>query len=119
MAEISRDAVDIGQSIREEWASGGNDFKDVVEKVNASMDEERELRLDAIRQAADLQEQEFRDLAGLYEELFTGGTKGFLRVLKYEGIRAISEMLARLSQGQSLFGGGGRSGGLFLSLIHI
>lgn len=117
MAEISRDAVDIGQSIREEWASGGNDFKDVVEKVNASMDEERELRLDAIRQAADLQEQEFRDLAGLYEELFTGGTKGFLRVLKYEGIRAISEMLARLSQGQSLFGGGGRSGGLFGSLF--
>lgn len=117
MAEISRDAVDVGQSIREEWASGGNDFKDVIEQVNARMDEERELRLEGIRQAADLEEQQFRDLAGLYEELFTGGTKGFLRVLKYEGIRAISEMLARLSQGQSLFGRSGGGGGLFGSLF--
>lgn len=117
MAEISRDAVDVGQSIREDWASGGNDFKDVIEQVNARMDEERELRLDAIREAADLEEQQFRDLAGLYEELFTGGTKGFLRVLKYEGIRAISEMLARLSQGQSLFGRSGGGGGLFGSLF--
>ena len=115
MAEISRDAVDVGQSIREDWASGGNDFKDVIEQVNARMDDEREIRLEQIRQAADLQEQNIRDLAGLYEELFTGGTKGFLRVLKYEGIRAISEMLARLSQGQSAFGGGG--GGLFGSLF--
>ena len=116
MAEISRDAVDIGQSIREEWAGGGSEFKDVVGEINARMDDERELRLEGIRQAADLQEQEFRNLAGLYEELFTGGTKGFLRVLKYEGIRAISEMLARLTQGQSLFGGGG-GGGLFSSLF--
>lgn len=115
MAEISRDAVDVGQSIREDWASGGNDFKDVIEQVNARMDDEREIRLEQIRQAADLQDQNIRDLAGLYEELFTGGTKGFLRVLKYEGIRAISEMLARLSQGQSAFGGGG--GGLFGSLF--
>lgn len=115
MADISRDAVDVGQSIREEWSGGGQQFKDVVTEINARMDDERELRLEGIRQAADLQEQNIRDLAGLYEELFTGGTKGFLRVLKYEGIRAISEMLARLSQGQSAFGGGG--GGLFGSLF--
>ena len=115
MADISRDAIDVGQSIREDWASGGNDFKDVIEQVNARMDDEREIRLEQIRKAADLQDQNIRDLAGLYEELFTGGTKGFLRVLKYEGIRAISEMLARLSQGQSAFGGGG--GGLFGSLF--
>lgn len=116
MADVSRDAVDVGQSIREEWNGGGNEFKDVVADINARMDDERELRLEQIRQAADLQEQKIRDLAGLYEELFTGGTKGFLRVLKYEGIRAISEMLARLSQGQSAFGGGG-GGGLFGTLF--
>lgn len=116
MADVSRDAVDVGQSIREEWNGGGNEFKDVVADINARMDDERELRLEEIRQAADLQEQKIRDLSGLYETLFTDGTKGFLRVLKYEGIRAISEMLARLSQGQNAFGGGG-GGGLFGSLF--
>lgn len=115
MADISRDAVDVGQSIREDWNNGGRELSDTVDKINAKWEDEHAARIEAMRQDADLQQQQIRDLAGLYETLFTDGTKGFLRVLKYEGIRAISEMLARLSQGQSAFGGGG--GGLFGSLF--
>lgn len=118
MADISREAADVGQSIRQDWNDGGQDFKDVITDVNARMDDERQVRLDDLREAHDLQEMQIRDLAGLYEELFTGGTKGFLKVLKYEGIRVISDILARLTQGQSLsaaVSGGG--GNLFSSLF--
>lgn len=56
-----------------------------------------------------------RYLADTFETLFTQGSGSLWRQFKYEGLRAVSEVLARLISGSSGFGGGG--GGLFGSLF--
>lgn len=56
-----------------------------------------------------------RYLADTFETLFTRGSGSLWRQFKYEGLRAVSEVLAKLISGSSGFGGGG--GGLFGSLF--
>jgi hypothetical protein len=57
-----------------------------------------------------------RYLADTFETLFTQGSGGLWRQFKYEGLRAVSEVLAKLISGSSGFGGGG-GGGFFGSLF--
>lgn len=58
------------------------------------------------------QEAQIRNLAGVYESLFRGGTKSVWRDFKEIGIRVIAETLARFTIAQAA-GQGGGIGGFF------
>lgn len=68
-----------------------------------------------LNEYADRAKQANAAIADNFEILFTQGTKGLWRQFEYDGIRAVSQVLANLLTGQSAFGGGG--GGFFGSLF--
>lgn len=78
----------------------------ITDGVNAEIEAYRERGYEA---------QQF--LANSFETLFTQGSGSLWRQFKYEGLRAVSEILARLIAGQNSVGGGG--GGIFGALFNF
>lgn len=79
----------------------------ITDGVNAEIEAYRERGYEA---------QQF--LANSFETLFTQGSGSLWRQFKYEGLRAVSEVLSRLIAGQNSFGGAG-GGGIFGALFNF
>jgi hypothetical protein len=91
------------------WNKDG-ELSGIMKDIDARKDavlQEAELRADVNERLFARQQDQVRTLSGLYEQLMTGGTKGFLRTLKSVGIAIIAEMAARMT-----VAGGGGGGGL-------
>lgn len=104
----------------------GREFDDIISDLDrrqgarlAEVDQEYEDKRELERDLQYQREDNVRSLAGLYEDLLTGGSKSVAETLKREGIRAVAEILARLALGQAAFGGESSSGSLFSSLASI
>jgi hypothetical protein len=88
------------------------------EAADQQIEADRQIAAERQRAADDLarrQDQQVRDLASVYEDAFHGGTDAIWRDFKDIGFRAIAEVLAQWTLGQSAPGGG--SGGLIGSLV--
>lgn len=103
--EVQRQSDAFNRLARDTLGITGDPLADVVnagkteQRVDAEAKNETERRIQAVR------ENNIRDLAYLYEDLFLNGTSSVFDNFRRLGIRAISEVLARMA-----FGGGGGSG---------
>lgn len=94
---------------------------DVLSRAMDLIDQKKSAELDAADEVArhkkEIEQNNLQELAGLYEALFTQGTKGFLQVLEQQLTRIISQLLAQLTSQLLGLGGSGGGGGLLGSLF--
>ena len=115
-----------GSDVKAEQSAGfrrvfgkeGEDYDDPFAGVK-DYDRERDARIDAYteaeRQAQDIREDNVRQLANTFEDLFRGGTDEVWRNFKAQGLRALALLLAQSAV--SSFGKGGSGGGSFFGSI--
>lgn len=93
---------------------------DALSRARDAIDKKRDIELEAADEVArkkhEMETSRIQQLAGLYETLFTQGTKGFLETLKNMGLQILSQLAAQFTM--SLFkGGGGGIGGILGGLF--
>lgn len=84
----------------------------VRDQIKAKAEAELDAAEEVARHKHELEQNNIQQLAGLYQSLFTGGTKGFLETLRSLGIQIISELAAKWTLGMGGAGGGGIVGSL-------
>lgn len=121
---LTRDEENRQLAQKTKWFSN-DDFDNIVKEIDRRRDAEFRLieeRKEQEAELARLREQSIYDLAGLYEDLFRGGTSALWRDFKALGLRAVAEVMARLTAGDSfnaaigaVFGRGGNGAGSTLA----
>lgn len=104
--EIQRQTDLFNRMARETLGITGNPLADVLGAGRDEQREERQARDETERRIQAVRENNIRDLAYLYEDMFLNGTGNIFDNFRRLGIRAISEVLARMT-----FGGGPAAGG--------
>lgn len=97
--------LDVGFT-REEMDGSG-----VRDQINRDIEQRVEANEKVADDFRDRQEAQIRSLAGLYQTLFTDGTKGVWDTFKDIGMKIIAEVLARFTLA-NIGGGGGGVGGI-------
>lgn len=115
--ESKRVADDLKQRSSEILGFTDTDFGQVREQADRAAQIRSEAEIAAAERTRQLQEENVRELAFLYEDLLTGGVDSVWDTFKREGFRAIAEVLARWTASQFNLPTGGGGTGLFGSLL--
>lgn len=105
-----------GRAFKEVFGEQPDVIGGIVDEYERNTRSEIETREANERQFQDMRAENVRDLARMYEDLFTGGTDAVWRNFKEQGLRALAVILAQASL-DSFSPGGGGLGTLFGNII--
>jgi hypothetical protein len=122
LASLTRQTEEYNRKAREILGIEGDPLAEFLGAANDNQRQSVEQRRDEISQMVQRQRSDIQSLAGLYQNLFTGGTRSIWDTFKQQGLQIISELLARWTMFGNLKGAFGQDGintGIFGSIGRL